>query len=228
MSFFRDRIDFSRGIRIQYQVREQATPSTSRGIIPTALAKAFCGQKPTPTLPIIHFFQTDLSSKQLWFIDLIQASDCRARTSPNLPCVAKFYEDRITIPPDDLNAALGRNRRLWARIDRRIFNEKLMLFWCYDRQKKDDFKPFERLIITNFRTVERRFSDTRKARKRPVFRHLRTFSRWQGQNGSNARHAVLEAMLNFLSRSNFSPFLGICCQPRHWCFKNWCFFDDMN
>ena len=54
-----------------------------------------------------------------------------------------------------------------------------------------------------------------KARKRPVFRHLRTFSRWQGQKDLNPRHAVLEAMLNFLSRSNFSPFLGICCQPRH-------------
>ena len=145
----------------------------------------------------------------------------------NSPCVAKFYEDRITIPPDDLNAALGRNRRLWARIDRRIFNEKLMLFWCYDRQKKEGFTPIERLIITNFRTVERRFSDTRKARKRPVFRHLRTFSQWQGQNGSNVRHAVLEAMLKILSRSDFSPVLGICCQPRRWCFRNWCFFDDI-
>ena len=53
-----------------------------------------------------------------------------------------------------------------------------------------------------------------KARKRPVFRHLRTFSRWQGQKDLNPRHAVLEAMLKFLSRSDFSPILGICCQPR--------------
>ena len=37
-----------------------------------------------------------------------------------------------------------------------------MLFWCYDRQKKDGFKAFERLIITNFRTVERRFSSKEK------------------------------------------------------------------
>ena len=37
-----------------------------------------------------------------------------------------------------------------------------MLFWCYDRQKKDGFKAFERLIITNFRTVERRFSCKQK------------------------------------------------------------------
>ena len=53
-----------------------------------------------------------------------------------------------------------------------------------------------------------------KARKRPVFRNLRTFSRWQGQKDLNPRHAVLEAMLKFLSRSDFSPILGICCQPR--------------
>ena len=52
-----------------------------------------------------------------------------------------------------------------------------------------------------------------KARKRPVLRHLRTFSRWQGQKDLNPRHAVLEAMLKFLSRSNFSPILGIYCQP---------------
>ena len=52
-----------------------------------------------------------------------------------------------------------------------------------------------------------------KARKRPAFRHLRTFSQWQGQKDLNPRHAVLEAMLKFLSRSDFSPILGICCQP---------------
>ena len=37
-----------------------------------------------------------------------------------------------------------------------------MLFWCYDRQKKDGLKAFEWLIITNFRTVERRFSCKQK------------------------------------------------------------------
>ena len=66
-----------------------------------------------------------------------------------------------------------------------------------------------------------------KARKRPAVEHLRTFFRWQGQKDLNPRHAVLETMLKFLSRSNFSPILGICCQPRRWWFKNWCFFDDM-
>ena len=34
----------------------------------------------------------------------------------------------------------------------------------------------------------------------------------QGQKDLNPRHAVLEAMLKFLSRSDFSPILGICCQ----------------
>ena len=53
-----------------------------------------------------------------------------------------------------------------------------------------------------------------KARKRPAFRHLRTFSQWQGQKDLNPRHAVLEAMLKFISHSDFSPILGICCQPR--------------
>ena len=37
---------------------------------------------------------------------------------------------------------------------------------------------------------------------------------WQGQKDLNPRHAVLEAMLKFLSRYNFSPILGICCQQR--------------
>ena len=128
MSIFRDRIEFSRGIRIQYQVREQATPSTSHGITAKALAKAFCGQKPTPTLPIIHFFQTDLSSKQLWFIDLIQASDCRARTSPNLPCVAKINEDRITIPSDDINATLGQYSPI---VSKDLQGGFPMKNWCY-------------------------------------------------------------------------------------------------
>ena len=53
-----------------------------------------------------------------------------------------------------------------------------------------------------------------KARKRPAVEHLRTFCQWQGQKDLNPRHAVLEAMLNFLSRSAFSPILGICCQTR--------------
>ena len=51
--------------------------------------------------------------------------------------------------------------------------------------------------------------------------------RWQGQKDLNPRHAVLEAMLKFLSHSDFSPILGICCQPHPWRLKNWCFFDDM-
>ena len=42
----------------------------------------------------------------------------------------------------------------------------------------------------------------------------------QGQKDLNPRHAVLEAMLKFISRSNFSPILGICRQPRRGCFKN--------
>ena len=58
---------------------------------------------------IIHFFQSDFSSMKLWFIDMIQASDCRARTTPNSPRVAKIYAERITIPPDDLNATLSQN-----------------------------------------------------------------------------------------------------------------------
>ena len=75
--------------------------------------------------------------------------------------------------------------------------------------------------------VQSRDFDKEKARKRPAFRHLRTFSQWQGQKDLNPRHAVLEAMLKFLSSSNFSPIFGICCQPRLWWFGNWCFFDDM-
>ena len=66
-----------------------------------------------------------------------------------------------------------------------------------------------------------------KARKCPAVEHLRTFFRWQGQKDLNPRHAVLEAMLKFISRSGFSPILEICCQPRRWWLKNWCFFDDM-
>ena len=58
---------------------------------------------------IIHLFQSDFSSMRLWFIDLIQASDCRARTTPNSPCVAKIIEDRITILQYDLNATLEQN-----------------------------------------------------------------------------------------------------------------------
>ena len=66
-----------------------------------------------------------------------------------------------------------------------------------------------------------------KARKRRIVGVYRLLDRWQGQKDLNPRHAVLEAMLKFISRSDFSPILGICCQPRRWWFKNWCFFDDM-
>ena len=67
-----------------------------------------------------------------------------------------------------------------------------------------------------------------KARKRRNIGVYRLLDRWQGQKDLNPRHAVLESMLKFLSRSDFSPILGICCQWQRWCFKNWCFFDDMN
>ena len=53
-----------------------------------------------------------------------------------------------------------------------------------------------------------------KARKRRNVGVYRLLDRWQGQKDLNPRHAVLEAMLNFLSRSDFSPILGICCR-RH-------------
>ena len=53
-----------------------------------------------------------------------------------------------------------------------------------------------------------------KARKRRNVGVYRLLDRWQGQKDLNPRHAVLEAMLNFLSRSGFSPILGICCKPR--------------
>ena len=59
-----------------------------------------------------------------------------------------------------------------------------------------------------------------KARKRRIVGVYRLLDRWQGQKDLNPRHAVLEAMLNFLSRYGFSPFLGICCQPRRSCFRN--------
>ena len=51
-----------------------------------------------------------------------------------------------------------------------------------------------------------------KARKRRIVGVYRLLDRWQGQKDLNPRHAVLEAMLKFLSRSDFSPILGICCQ----------------
>ena len=53
-----------------------------------------------------------------------------------------------------------------------------------------------------------------KARKRRNVGVYRLLDRWQGQKDLNPRHAVLEAMLKFLSRSDFSPILGICRQPR--------------
>ena len=52
----------------------------------------------------------------------------------------------------------------------------------------------------------------KKARKRRNLGVYRLLNRWQGQKDLNPRHAVLEAMLKFLSRSDFSPILGICCQ----------------
>ena len=66
-----------------------------------------------------------------------------------------------------------------------------------------------------------------KARKRRILGVCGLLDRWQGQKDLNPRHAVLEAMLNFLSRSIFSPILGICCQTRSCWWKNWCFFDDV-
>ena len=53
-----------------------------------------------------------------------------------------------------------------------------------------------------------------KARKRRNVGVYRLLDRWQGQKDLNPRHAVLEAMLKFLSRSGFAPILGICCQTR--------------
>ena len=53
-----------------------------------------------------------------------------------------------------------------------------------------------------------------KARKCRILGVCRLLERWQGQKDLNPRHAVLEAMLNFLSRSVFSPILGICCRLR--------------
>ena len=53
-----------------------------------------------------------------------------------------------------------------------------------------------------------------KARKRRIVGVYRLLDRWQGQKDLNPRHAVLEAMLKFISHSDFSPILGICCQPR--------------
>ena len=108
MSIFRDRIEFSRGIRILYQVREQATPSTSRGIIPTALAKAFCGQKPTPTLPSFIF-----SNRFIIEAVMIYRPDSGKRLSrQNLAKFAlcrKILRRKDNYPPDNLNATLGQN-----------------------------------------------------------------------------------------------------------------------
>ena len=140
-SRIQDRIDFSRGIRIQYQVREQATPSTSHGITATALAKAFCGQKPTPTLPSF-IFQSDFSSMRLWFIDLIQASDCRARITPNSPCVAKIYAERITIPPDDINATLSQNPTIVSddlQADFQWIIDALLMLWPSEKRRIKGF-----------------------------------------------------------------------------------------
>ena len=50
--------------------------------------------------------------------------------------------------------------------------------------------------------------------KRRIVGVYRLLDRWQGQKDLNPRHAVLEAMLKFISRSGFSQILGICCHPR--------------
>ena len=66
-------------------------------------------------------------------------------------------------------------------------------------------------------SIERVQSDNfgiEKVCKRRIVGVYRLLDRWQGQKDLNPRHAVLETMLNFLSRSNFSPILGICCQQR--------------
>ena len=52
-----------------------------------------------------------------------------------------------------------------------------------------------------------------KASKRRILGVYWLLDRWQGQKDLNPRHAVLEAMLKFLSCSDFSPILGIYCQP---------------
>ena len=57
--------------------------------------------------------------------------------------------------------------------------------------------------------VQSRDFDKEKARKRRIVGVCRLLDRWQGQKDLNPRHAVLEAMLKFLSRSDFSPILGI-------------------
>ena len=78
------------------------------------------------------FFQTDFSSMRLWFIDLIQVSDCRTRTSPNSPCVAKFYEDRITIPPRRFKRHVGQKSPLVSEDWQADFQWKidaLLMLW---------------------------------------------------------------------------------------------------
>ena len=51
-----------------------------------------------------------------------------------------------------------------------------------------------------------------KARKRRILGVCGLLDRWQGQKDLNPRHAVLEAMLKFLSHYDLSPILGICCR----------------
>ena len=55
---------------------------------------------------------------------------------------------------------------------------------------------------------------TKKACKHPIIGVYRLLDQWQGQKDLNPRHAVLETMLDFISRTVFSPILGIYCQPR--------------
>ena len=50
-----------------------------------------------------------------------------------------------------------------------------------------------------------------KARKRRIIGVCGLLDRWQGQKDLNPRHAVLEAMLKFISRPDFSPIFGVYC-----------------
>ena len=67
---------------------------------------------------------------------------------------------------------------------------------------------FEGFCHGNPVSIERVHSDDlnmEKARKRRIVGVCGLLDRWQGQKDLNPRHAVLEAMLKFLSRSGFAP-----------------------
>ena len=102
--------------------------------------------------------------------------------------------------------------------------DALLMLWP---SEKGRFQAFWATYYHQFQNRGTTFFMQTKARKRPAVEHLRTFFQWQGQKDLNPRHAVLEAMLKFLSRSSFAPNLGICYQTRSWWWKNWCFFDDV-